>query len=73
MPGDLALLYTDALIEAADPAGKLLGESGLLEMAQGSTDRRPARHDRLEAPGRGGAASRSAIAEDDVTLDRPPP
>lgn len=34
MPGDLALLYTDALIEAADPTGKLLGESGLLELVQ---------------------------------------
>jgi len=33
-PGDLTLLYTDALIEAADPTGKLLGESGLLEVAQ---------------------------------------
>ena len=34
-PGDLAVLYTDALTEAADPAGKLLGESGLLAVAAG--------------------------------------
>lgn len=34
-PGDLAVLYTDALTEAADPAGKLLGESGLLAAASG--------------------------------------
>ena len=41
MPGDLAVLYTDALIEAADPAGKLLGESGLLEVAKAWARRRP--------------------------------
>lgn len=29
-PGDLVLLYTDALIEAADPAGRQLGVRGLL-------------------------------------------
>jgi phosphoserine phosphatase RsbU/P len=34
-PGDLAVLYTDALTEAADPSGKLLGESGLLAVAAG--------------------------------------
>jgi serine phosphatase RsbU (regulator of sigma subunit) len=32
--GDLVVFYTDALIEAADPEGRLLGESGLLEMAR---------------------------------------
>ena len=32
--GDLVLFYTDALIEAADGAGQLLGESGLLEVAR---------------------------------------
>ncbi len=32
-PGDLVVLYTDALTEAADPSGKLLGESGLLAIA----------------------------------------
>lgn len=30
-PGDLVVLYTDALIEAADEAGNHLGEQGLLE------------------------------------------
>ena len=29
-PGDLLAFYTDALTEAADPTGKLLGEDGLL-------------------------------------------
>ena len=31
--GDLVVLYTDAVTEAADPSGKLLGESGLLAIA----------------------------------------
>ncbi|QDV38870.1 PP2C family protein-serine/threonine phosphatase [Tautonia plasticadhaerens] len=33
-PGDVVVLYTDALTEAADPSGLMLGESGLLEMAR---------------------------------------
>jgi serine phosphatase RsbU (regulator of sigma subunit) len=32
---DLAVFYTDALTEAADDSGKLLGELGLLEAARG--------------------------------------
>jgi serine phosphatase RsbU (regulator of sigma subunit) len=32
--GDLAVFYTDALFEAADASGKLLGESGLLAVAR---------------------------------------
>jgi sigma-B regulation protein RsbU (phosphoserine phosphatase) len=32
--GDLVAFYTDALSEAADPSGKLLGEEGLLEAAR---------------------------------------
>jgi serine phosphatase RsbU (regulator of sigma subunit) len=32
--GDLLLFYTDALIEAADPDGRLLGEDGLLTFAR---------------------------------------
>jgi serine phosphatase RsbU (regulator of sigma subunit) len=32
--GDLVVLYTDALIEAADNAGRQLGESGLLALAR---------------------------------------
>ena len=32
--GDLVVFYTDALSEAANPAGKLLGEEGLLEAAR---------------------------------------
>lgn len=33
--GDLVVFYTDALVEAADETGQLLGESGLLEAARG--------------------------------------
>ncbi len=33
--GDLMCFYTDALTEAIDPVGKLLGETGLLEAARG--------------------------------------
>jgi sigma-B regulation protein RsbU (phosphoserine phosphatase) len=34
-PGDVVLFYTDALPEAADPAGSMLGEEGLLGLACG--------------------------------------
>lgn len=33
--GDVVLFYTDALIEADDGSGKLLGESGLLDLVRG--------------------------------------
>jgi hypothetical protein len=33
-PGDVVCLYTDALIEATDPAGRMLGEEGLLGAAR---------------------------------------
>jgi phosphoserine phosphatase RsbU/P len=68
-PGDLAVLYTDALTEAADSSGKLLGESGLLAVAtaldMASSD-----------PGAIGLAFLSAVAshrgasgaDDDVTM-----
>jgi serine phosphatase RsbU (regulator of sigma subunit) len=34
-PGDLVLFYTDALSEAADPSGAMIGEGGLVAMLQG--------------------------------------
>jgi sigma-B regulation protein RsbU (phosphoserine phosphatase) len=34
-PGDLLLLYSDGLLEARNPQGELLGEEGLLALAQG--------------------------------------
>ena len=33
-PGDFVVLYTDAFVEAMDPAEKLLGEEGLLELVR---------------------------------------
>jgi serine phosphatase RsbU (regulator of sigma subunit) len=33
IPGDVVISYTDALIESTNPAGKQLGEQGLLDMA----------------------------------------
>ena len=32
--GDMVIIYTDALTEARNPAGEMLGEPGLLELAQ---------------------------------------
>ena len=67
--GDLVAFYTDALSEAANPAGKLLGEEGLLEVAR--------RLDLSDSrPGAIGPALLEAVsvhrehraADDDVTL-----
>ncbi len=33
-PGDVVLIYTDSLIEAAGPDGRQLGEAGLMELVQ---------------------------------------
>jgi sigma-B regulation protein RsbU (phosphoserine phosphatase) len=41
--GDLLCFYTDALTEAADPSGRMLGEEGLLEIARGLQLREPDR------------------------------
>ncbi len=41
--GDLVLLYTDALTEAADPLGRQLGEAGLLELVRFLDPTDPAR------------------------------
>jgi len=67
--GDILLSYTDALIEATDPAGNMLGEEGLLEIVRG-LDIANLRADQI------GTAVLEAIsahragrpADDDVTL-----
>ncbi len=65
--GDVVLLYTDALMEAADPTGRQLGEQGLLALARTTGADRPSCVSRqlLQAVAtyRGGAP-----ADDDVTL-----
>jgi serine phosphatase RsbU (regulator of sigma subunit) len=66
-PGDVVLFYTDALTEAADETGHLLGEDGLLDLVR--------RLD-LSAPDQINAALLAAVerhrggrpADDDVTL-----
>jgi sigma-B regulation protein RsbU (phosphoserine phosphatase) len=58
--GDLVLLYTDALTEAEGPYGRLLGESGLLELVRGLDPYAPASFP---------AALISALRS--YTLDRP--
>jgi serine phosphatase RsbU (regulator of sigma subunit) len=65
--GDLVIFYTDALIEAKDPAGAMLGESGLLALARDldpadASNVGPALRD-LVARHRG-----EQPADDDVTL-----
>jgi serine phosphatase RsbU (regulator of sigma subunit) len=65
--GDLALIYTDALIEARDRQGRILGEKGLLGLASELTPDRPGVFGRklLEAVGR---YREGQEADDDVTL-----
>ena len=65
--GDLVCFYTDALTEAADPAGRMLGEEGLLEIARGLDVSEP---DRI-VPALLAAVDRhrgGRPADDDVTL-----
>jgi serine phosphatase RsbU (regulator of sigma subunit) len=65
--GDRVIVYTDALIEAADGAGRLLGEEGLLAIARGLD---------MSDPKSAGPALLAAVdrhregrpADDDVTL-----
>jgi serine phosphatase RsbU (regulator of sigma subunit) len=42
-PGDVVCFYTDALTEAADASGRMLGDLGLLEIARGLDTSVPAR------------------------------
>jgi serine phosphatase RsbU (regulator of sigma subunit) len=65
--GDVVVFYTDALTEARDPGGKLLGEEGLLALA---SELRP---DSAKSVGQGLLAAvegyrGGASADDDVTL-----
>src|SRR5262249_14546183 len=66
-PGDLVLFYTDALTEAADPAGRLLGEEGLLRLARGLDPADPHRTGPAPLPAVDGYRD-GRPAGDDVTL-----
>jgi sigma-B regulation protein RsbU (phosphoserine phosphatase) len=66
-PGDIVIVYTDALIEASDPLGEQIGEEGLLEIVRGLDAGEP---DRL-GPGVLDAVSRHRAGQpfsDDLTL-----
>ena len=67
--GDLLVFYTDALSEAADPGGNLLGEDGLLAAARrlDLSDSRPGVIGSAVLEAVAGHRERRA-AEDDVTL-----
>jgi phosphoserine phosphatase RsbU/P len=66
-PRDVVLFYTDALTEAEDPLGRLLGEEGLLNLARGLDPSDPREFGRTLMAAienyRGGKP-----ADDDVTL-----
>lgn len=64
---DLVLIYSDSLIESADPGGELLGSDGLLEMVRDLNPQRPAQV-KDELLSRVVARQGSDRFEDDVTL-----
>lgn len=72
LPGDIVVLYTDALVEASDGHGRMLGEDGLLGAVRaleiepiGTLDRRV-----LEAVSRHRQGVRSADDETIIVLHR---
>lgn len=66
-PGDVLVLYTDALIESADASGRLLGEDALLDIFRGLDPSDP-EHLGRAALGRVSAHRGGAPADDDSTL-----
>ncbi|MBY0588938.1 serine/threonine-protein phosphatase [bacterium] len=66
-PGDIVLLYTDALTEATDSEGKMLGEQGLLNLAQSLSTSHPERL-ALEIVEKLGDYASGREAEDDMTF-----
>ncbi len=64
---DIVVFYTDALTEAMDPSGSLLGEEGLLAIAEGLDVESP---ERLGPAllGKVGEHRGGLVAEDDVTI-----
>ena len=50
--GDVVIIYTDAMTEARNPAGEMLDERGLLELAQRTVEQLSSASGELEAPPR---------------------
>jgi hypothetical protein len=60
--GDVVIIYTDALTEARNPAGEMLGERGLLELAQRTAGQIPSASGEREAPARGTWAAAAPVS-----------
>jgi sigma-B regulation protein RsbU (phosphoserine phosphatase) len=60
--GDVVIIYTDAITEARNPAGEMLGERGLLELAQRTVEQVPSASGELEAPPRGTGAAAAPVS-----------
>ena len=60
--GDVVIIYTDAMTEARNPAGEMLEERGLLELAQRTAEQIPSASGELKAPARGTWAAASPVS-----------
>ena len=60
--GDVVIIYTDAMTEARNPAGEMLHERGLLELAQRTAEQIPSTSGEAEAPARGTGAAASPVS-----------
>ena len=60
---DVVIIYTDAMTEARNPAGEMLGNRGLLELVQRTVRRIPGGDGEPEAPGLGRSATASHVSE----------
>jgi hypothetical protein len=60
--GDVVIIYTDAMTEARNPAGEMLDERGLLELAERSTRQIPGASGELAAPARGTWAAAAPVS-----------
>lgn len=67
--GDVVILYTDAMTEARNPAGEMLDERRLLELAQHTVGQMPSARGEPEAPVRGTWAAAPPVSH---TIRRSP-
>jgi hypothetical protein len=76
-PGDLVIIYTDAMTEARNPAGEILGDRGLLGLAQRTAEQILSAVGESEAAGPGAREAVSPIVPQEqrepqgATPDRP--